>query len=145
MESYVTPVSDLASLGDRLGGQIVDALISFVIAAVLIVPALMIGDAAVIAVPIAVVLAYGYLLFADGLEGGQSYGKRLLGIAVIDSVTGRACSFGQSFVRNILLSILGPLDWIFIFGRKRQRLGDKAAGTLVINAVGKVTLWGGAP
>jgi uncharacterized RDD family membrane protein YckC len=35
-------------------------------------------------------------------------------------------------VRNILLSILGPIDWIFIFGERRQRLGDKAAGTIVV-------------
>ena len=134
MESYAAPVSGLASLGDRLGGQIVDALISFVIAAALILPAMLIDDdVAVIAVPLAVILASAYLLLADGLEGGQSYGKRLLSTAVVDRVTGRPCTFGQSFVRNILLSILGPIDWIFIFGKKRQRLGDKAAGTVVIN------------
>jgi uncharacterized RDD family membrane protein YckC len=28
--------------------------------------------------------------------------------------------------------ILGPIDWIFIFGDRRQRLGDKAAGTIVV-------------
>jgi uncharacterized RDD family membrane protein YckC len=24
------------------------------------------------------------------------------------------------------------IDWVFIFGRKRQRLGDKAANTVVV-------------
>ena len=74
----------------------------------------------------------GYYLFADGLRGGQSFGKRYLGTRVVDAESGQACSFGQSFVRNLLLAFLGPLDWIFIFGDRHQRLGDKAAGTVVI-------------
>ena len=41
-------------------------------------------------------------------------------------------SAGQSFVRNVIQALLGPIDWIFIFGERRQRLGDKAAGTIVI-------------
>src|SRR5262249_17400629 len=72
-----------------------------------------------------------YNLFADGFQGGQSLGKRWLGTQVIDATTGAPCSFGQSFVRNAL-QILGPLDWIFIVGDARQRLGDKAAGTIVV-------------
>ncbi len=54
--------------------------------------------------------------------------------AVVDARTGQPCTFGQSFVRNLLLSILGFIDWLFIFGRKRQRLGDMAAPTLVIKS-----------
>jgi len=37
-----------------------------------------------------------------------------------------------SFIGLILGGLLGPIDWIFIFGERRQRLGDKAAGTIVI-------------
>ena len=73
-----------------------------------------------------------YTLLSDGLEGGQSFGKRLVGIRVVSIETGAPCTFGQSFLRNLLLTILGPIDWIFIFGERRQRLGDKAAGTIVI-------------
>jgi uncharacterized RDD family membrane protein YckC len=51
---------------------------------------------------------------------------------VVDARSGMSCTFGQSFVRNVLLAMLGPLDWIFIFGEEHQRLGDKAAGTIVI-------------
>jgi uncharacterized RDD family membrane protein YckC len=56
---------------------------------------------------------------------------------VIDSRNGSPCTFGQSFVRNLLLSILGLIDWLFIFGEKRQRLGDKAATTLVVKVTEK--------
>jgi hypothetical protein len=35
-------------------------------------------------------------------------------------------------VRNISLLILTWIDWIFIFGERRQRLGDKLANTVVV-------------
>ena len=75
-----------------------------------------------------------HVLLADGMKGGQSWGKRVAGTRVVDATTGAPCTFGQSFIRNLLLSVLGPIDWIFIFGERHQRLGDKAAGTLVIPA-----------
>ena len=52
---------------------------------------------------------------------------------VVSATTGAPCTFGQSFVRNIF-TILGPLDWIWIFGERHQRLGDKVAGTIVVIA-----------
>jgi len=73
-----------------------------------------------------------YYFFADGFTGGQSIAKRWLGMHVIDARTGAPCGYGQSFLRNLLLAILGPIDWIFIFGEHHQRLGDMAAGTVVI-------------
>ena len=75
-----------------------------------------------------------YYLFADGLGEGQSFGKRWLGIRVIGAETGAPCTYGQSFIRNFLLALLGPIDWLFIFGERHQRLGDMAAGTLVVVA-----------
>ena len=51
---------------------------------------------------------------------------------VIDARTQVPCCYGQSFVRNLLLAVLGPIDWIFIFGDRHQRLGDIVAGTVVI-------------
>ena len=73
-----------------------------------------------------------YYFFADGLNDGRSVAKQWFGMRVVDATTGVPCTFGQSFIRNLLLAILGPIDWIFIFGERRQRLGDKAAGTVVI-------------
>lgn len=79
--------------------------------------------------------AISYHLFCDALPGGQSVGKDVMGIAVVDGRTGRPCSAGQSFVRNLLLAVLGFFDWIFIFGGNRRRLGDMVAGTLVVKVV----------
>ncbi len=74
-----------------------------------------------------------YLGFADAFNGGQSFAKQWLGTRVVDADTGGPCTWGDSFIRNIF-TILGPIDWVFIFGEKHQRLGDKAAGTAVIVA-----------
>lgn len=77
-------------------------------------------------------VATAYLLFSDGLKGGQSYGKRALDISVVDEATGRACTFTASVKRNLPLMLIGPIDAVFVFGSKRQRLGDKLASTLVV-------------
>ncbi|HKP16604.1 MAG TPA: RDD family protein [Gemmatimonadaceae bacterium] len=127
---------DLASLPQRLAAQFLDGLVVAIPVCVLLFSAMALygfslWPAGVLAAA-AIFYALTYILFCDGLAGGQSLGKRWVGIRVISSETGAPCTFRQSFVRNILLSFLGPIDWFFIFGDLRQRLGDKAAGTIVI-------------
>ena len=122
----------LASRLTRFVGQFVDGLIGFaplIAGAILSVTNQRVGSILVIA---GAVFAVAYYFLADGLEGGQSWAKRWLGVAVVDARTGEPCGFGQSFVRNFLLAVLGPLDWLFIFGGRKQRLGDIVAGTLVV-------------
>ena len=129
---------NLASLGERLFGQILDSFVvvaAIVVAFILLAVSPNIGTTAMFA---AIAFAIFYILFADGFEGGQSYGKRAMHTACVDATTGVPCTFWQSFIRNLLLSLLGIIDWVFIFGSKRQRLGDKAANTIVIKT-GKET------
>lgn len=121
-----------ASRLSRLLGQILDGLVAgapFIVAMMAVALNHWLG---VIVMLAAAGWSFFYYFFADGFSGGQSYGKRALGMHVIDAKTGAPCSFGQSFLRNLLLAILGPIDWIFIFGERHQRLGDMAAGTVVI-------------
>ena len=128
----VAEAVDLASLPQRLAGQFLDGLVAAVppIAAFLVT--FVLNRAGIVLIVVACIFPFLYTLLADGLEGGQSYGKRMVGIRVVSMQTGEPCSFGQSFIRNLLLMILGPIDWIFIFGQRHQRLGDKAAGTIVV-------------
>jgi uncharacterized RDD family membrane protein YckC len=122
----------LASRGDRLLGQILDSLVAI---APMIASIFLFGISDQLGrTTFFACLAFSafYILFADGFRNGQSYGKRIVKTAVVDSATGTPCSFKQSFIRNFLLSVLGVFDWVFIFGKRRQRLGDKAARTLVI-------------
>ena len=127
---------DLASLLQRLAARFLDGI-------VVAIPVCALGYTGMrlygtsawpggVLIAAAILYAMSYTLFSDGLPGGQSLGKRWVGIRVVSVYTGTPCSFWQSFVRNIIQSLLGPIDWIFIFGERRQRLGDKAAGTIVI-------------
>lgn len=122
----------LASRSNRLFGQLLDGVVGgapFILAALLSSVSDTLGIVFIVA-------GFGwsifYYFFADGFPGGQSIGKRWLGMQVISANTGAPCTFGQSFIRNLLLAILGPIDWLFIFGEQHQRLGDKAAGTIVV-------------
>src|SRR5262245_48633651 len=121
-----------ASRSDRLLGQIIDGVIGALPMIAAFVIASFNGALGVASLLGAALWSGCYYLFADGLRDGQSFGKRYVGMRVVDARSGVSCTFGQSFVRNVLLAILGPLDWIFIFGEQHQRLGDKAAGTVVI-------------
>ncbi len=119
----------IASRGQRLIGQFLDGVVYFAIglAGVLlgIVTLGLLGFVGGIA-------ALAYALFQDGLGSGQSYAKKWMGLQVIDVRTGGPCTYGQSFIRNVLLLVLSFIDWLFIFGATRQRLGDRAAGTVVV-------------
>lgn len=85
-------------------------------------------------------LNWGYFLLFEWLWGGQTPGKRLLGIRVI-RWRGTAVSFWQSAVRNILRFVDAPLIPGFYFlgfavaacDRQSRRLGDLAADTLVVH------------
>ena len=122
-----------ASLGDRVLGQVLDSFVAMgpLLAIILFDVSARVGPMAFSA---GLAFAVLYLLFADGLPNGQSYGKRLVKTAVRDAASEAPCSSWQSFVRNLPLVILGVVDWVFIFGKRRQRLGDKLARTVVIYA-----------
>jgi len=124
----------LASRMQRLIGQLVDGLVG---AAPIVAGAIISAGSEGLGVVLmigGIIWSLFYYLLADGLPGGQSFGKRWLGMRVISEESGAPCTFGQSLVRNFLLALLGPIDWVFIFGERHQRLGDKAAGTIVILA-----------
>ncbi len=74
------------------------------------------------------------LLFMDGYKAGQSPGKSALNIQVRRLKDGQPCGFKDAFTRR-LIGILQPLDFFYILGKKRQRLGDKFTGTVVVEEV----------
>jgi len=122
----------LASRWSRLFGQMIDGSFAAIPTLIAVATVQLIGITAPL-VLLGMAWACFYFFFADGLHEGQSFAKQWLGIRVVDAKTGAPCTFWQSFGRNVF-TILGPLDWIFIFGERRQRLGDKVAGTIVVIA-----------
>ena len=71
------------------------------------------------------------LFFIDGFNKGQGIGKKLLSLQVLRLIDGKPCTFKDAFLRR-LCGIFQPLDLLFFFGEKQQRLGDMAAQTVVV-------------
>lgn len=82
-------------------------------------------------------LHWGYFALFEALGNGRTPGKRVARIRVIHR-SGRAISFVESLARNLVrvvdyLPSLYAVGIITIFlSRQNQRLGDMAAGTLVV-------------
>ena len=114
-----------ASLEQRLEGRIIDVLIAWspFVVSLLLRPVL--KEIGQVLTNLGTVFAVGYLMLADGLRNGQSYGKSVAKIRVVDAGTGNSCTLWQSLIRQSALC-LGLLDLVFIFGSERQRLGDRA-------------------
>jgi hypothetical protein len=79
----------------------------------------------------------GYFLIFEALWGGQTPGKRIRRLRVIRA-DGQPIGWIESALRNILRAVdlfagIYPLGLIFIFlSQRSQRIGDLAAGTVVI-------------
>ena len=84
------------------------------------------------------VLTWGYGAFCEGLFNGQTVGKHAMGIRVI-SERGVPISGAQAVLRNLVGSVDGLVPFFYqtalasmILSPKFQRLGDLAAGTMVV-------------
>jgi uncharacterized RDD family membrane protein YckC len=89
-------------------------------------------------VALAFVLYYGYFAAFEALWSGQTPGKRAIGLRVI-SVSGQPITTFDAILRN-LLRIVDQLPGIYAVGvlsifftSRNQRLGDLAAGTVVVH------------
>ncbi|MFT4102755.1 MAG: RDD family protein [Burkholderiaceae bacterium] len=122
----------LASLGARFVAQIIDNVIAFALAFAAGFALSLPGGADSLVGIGALLCWFGYHLLSDGLANGQSLGKRVMKIAVVQGPQRIPCSYGRSIVRNITLLFLGLFDWVFILGASRRRLGDHLADTEVI-------------
>ncbi|QHV94760.1 RDD family protein [Spirosoma endbachense] len=90
------------------------------------------------------VIAIGYLLTKDALPatagflGGQSIGKKLMGIKVIKEDTGASLlgDYGTAITRQVslLIPFFNLVDALMVFGDEGKRFGDKWAKTIVVKA-----------
>jgi len=86
---------------------------------------------------LAFVFFWGYYIFFDVVWNGQSPGKRIVGLRVIRQ-DGMPISLAESAIRNILRLVdFLPISYgvglvTMFFDRHARRLGDLAAGTLVV-------------
>ncbi|UZE25212.1 RDD family protein [Pseudomonas sp. B21-056] len=126
--------NNLAGLGRRWGGQIIDSIVTFLLFYIVGLIARYIGFPPNVVGLLALGSGAAYYLFSDAMPNGQSVGKKLLGMTVIDERSYLSCNLYQSFMRNITTPFLSVFDWVFIFFGSRKRLGDMLASTIVIRS-----------
>ena len=140
----------LAGLASRFIAELFDALIlGAVLVAMVVVAALAGGGAGAL---ILVVVLGGFLLITvayhvafEVLAGGRTPGKRWAGLRVVLE-GGGPVDLRASLVRNLIRLIEGvallyvPAVVAVLATRRNQRLGDLAAGTLVIREPGRAAL-----
>jgi uncharacterized RDD family membrane protein YckC len=138
---------ELAGIGSRFLAGVVDTVAQTLLVVAIAVAASLIGalqgDVGRIPIRVAIVaasavlIAIGYFVIFEMLWDGQSLGKRMAGLRVIRT-DGTPITAGDSLIRNILrlVDMLPPFyitGMVAIFFSQRcQRLGDLAAGTIVV-------------
>jgi uncharacterized RDD family membrane protein YckC len=95
------------------------------------------GFASALAYVVLFLMDWGYYIGLETIWSGQTIGKRILGLRVIQE-NGVRIGFFHAAVRNLLrlldrLPILYLVGGVFVlFSETHQRLGDMLAGTIVI-------------
>lgn len=140
----------LASVGSRMVAQLVDMMLSlgvgllvvaFIAAGGIVASVLGSEEGALIALLVGLIalfaLQWGWFFFFEWLWEGQTPGKRMLGLRVVTS-EGAPPGLWASLVRN-LIRIVDLLPGAYgigaitmLLGREGKRLGDLAAGTVVV-------------
>ena len=156
-----------ATVGKRILAYLIDALIITVPVAV-IIPLSIIpffsyvrydgnmssapNIAMIILMVLAIIVGIGWAIFysliRDGFGAGQSWGKKICGLMVVNLNTNEPCNKVQSLVRNVFaLLISGGLSWmpvvnglssliepiVALVHEKGQRVGDMVGNTQVID------------
>ena len=95
------------------------------------------------------VMHWGYFTFFEGFWNGQTPGKKLFKIRVIQD-SGHQITFFEAMIRN-LIRVVDMLPSFYLVGviamacnQRHKRLGDLAAGTLVVHErPTEEPIWGG--
>lgn len=132
--------AQLASLGSRIVAYIIDTVVVFVLAVlVLSVIAMYLTDDSyyLLAYLVYALIFFGYFILLEGPLGkGRTLGKRVLKLRVVkkdQSMTGYGASFGRNILRlidGLFFYIIGMI--LISDSNLNQRLGDRAADTIVI-------------
>jgi uncharacterized RDD family membrane protein YckC len=132
----------LAGLGSRIAASLLDGLIQAVVIVIIVIGAAALpgelGDLGVGFVALfGFLLLFGYPILFEVLDGGRSIGKRAAGLRVV-RLDGGPVGFSAAAIRNVL-RLVDALPFAYAAGaisivatNNNQRLGDLAAGTVVI-------------
>ncbi len=117
-----TQTGNLASPMDRFVAALIDGVLISVAGAI----------------PFGFLIGIAYMLTKDALPflEGQSVGKKLMKLRVVDDETGAAITndYGKAVIRalSLMIPLFNIVDALMVFGDDRKRFGDKWAKTKVI-------------
>ncbi|MFB6183303.1 MAG: RDD family protein [Haloarculaceae archaeon] len=150
--SHAPTREDSDVIGSRIVAQIIDNIIAFVLFFVILAvvggiggilggatnSSGIMGAFGLLGFLLAFVATIGYGLLLEGFWDGKTVGKALLGIKVVKE-DGGECDIGAAAIRNVLEIIDGLFYYVVGFAfmassDKRQRLGDRIAGTVVVSS-----------
>ena len=132
-----------AEILDRFVAALVDYIIIAIVSFIILIPfgfAAFAGGFFFLFGPLFLIEILLWLVYFTYFEGtsGQTFGKQLAHIKVVDERSGAAVDMGRAFIRS-LLRIIDELPFLYIIGLilvavtpNRQRLGDMAAHTVVV-------------
>jgi len=146
-------MADYANLGSRIVAIIVDLIILSLVMVIITLPFGLLAGLSVMGNPAQLFAARSaffvsfmvlnvlvWLLYFTYFEGtsGQTLGKKIMGIKVAKE-NGDPPSFMDALIRTILRIIDGIAFYlvgfiVILVSEKKQRLGDMAAGTIVVEA-----------
>lgn len=94
------------------------------------------GAPALVAILLTFIVTLAYFAVLESSRGGKTLGKLITGIRVADESGGKA-SFKQAAMRNILPLVDGLVFYLvgiilILRSDRKQRLGDRVAGTMVL-------------
>jgi uncharacterized RDD family membrane protein YckC len=126
----IAAIKSLASLSSRFFAFLIDVFLVILILYIVLLPLQFISaDLYINAVTITWL---AYFLIRDSIPG-HSFGKRILGIKVVQLKSGLSCNWVKSFGRNVT-HIFFILDALFILSERNMRIGDMLAQTIVVKA-----------
>ncbi|WP_460943660.1 RDD family protein [Spirosoma daeguense] len=139
MQPSYSPLSTYvkASPVQRFIAALIDSVIAYVPCWILLIVSYRLGMVGY-AIAIAYLLTKDALPATAGFLGGQSIGKKLMGIKAIKEDTGASLvgDYGTAITRQVslLIPLFGFVDALMVFSDDRKRFGDKWANTIVIKA-----------
>ncbi|MNH99758.1 RDD family protein [compost metagenome] len=139
-----------AGIGSRAIAQLIDVLLLILVNAVLVlfltlgtryvwqdVFSDILNYAAAITILVGILLNVGYFIGTEAYMGGQTIGKRMIGLRVLQD-NGQSATLLSVIIRNLfrLLDLL-PIGYflggiVMIFSSRDKRIGDMVAGTIVV-------------
>ena len=149
---------ELAGIGNRVLAAVIDTAITYFVLLLIIVACVLVGHGLErlpitpsarsvtglallgLAILVAFAVNFGYHIYFEGVWRGQTPGKKAAGIRVVEQ-NGQPVGWAAVVIRNLIrvvdtgLALVGLV--VMLIDRNERRIGDLAAGTLVIRERGR--------